>query len=479
MALYSSLANRLVIRTKEGGLAPLDPNWAQAKFLRLVEDQEEAGKPVRVIVLKARQLGMSTVTNAVLFLRAFIHEQTHGLVIAHEADASEYLFTMTHLYWEQFPYSKLFTPKYVSRRELAWKETGSSIRIATAGNARAGRGRTVHSLHASEVAFWDRPEETMLGMRQTIPNRAGTMIVLESTANGVGNWFYDTWQAAEAEEVEFAPLFLPWWEHPEYTASYNPSAERPINALLSEERALRAMGVDDDHLKWRRWAIRNLADGNEEMFHQEYPSTPEEAFLASGTNVFPIQKLAEVYEPMDGVRGFLYRDGEKVKFIPDASGPLRIYRMPSKDWDWGKYFVAGDPTHTNYGDNACAQVINRRTWEQVATYVGKIDPMSFAEELAKLGRYYNEATISVEINGPGYATIGRLVEIGYPLIWQNRMANRYDGRPQETVGWSSSMKTKEWAVGLLIKLIHDKDITIHDRRTYDEMRNFVTLASGG
>ena len=109
----------------------------------------------------------------------------------------------------------------------------------------------------------------------------------------------------------------------------------------------------------------------------------------------------------------------------------------------------------------------------------KIDPMTFAEELAKIGKYYNDATISTESNGPGYATIGRLVEIGYPLIWQNRLANRMDGRPLETIGWTSSMKTKEWAIGLLIKLIHDKDLRIHDRRTYDEMRNFVTLSSGG
>ena len=239
------------------------------------------------------------------------------------------------------------------------------------------------------------------------------------------------------------------------------------------------MGVDDDHLAWRRWAIRNLADSNIERFMQEYPSTPEEAFIASGTNVFPIQNLKMVYEPKAGVKGFLTRRGNYVEFTPDRSGSLTIYRKPSSDLSWGKYFIGADPTHTTMGDNACAQVINRRTYEQVAVWNGKIDPMTFAEELAKLGAYYNHATISTEVEGPGYATIGRLIEIDYPYIWRNRWADKTPGKISETMGWSTTWKRKEWAIGWLIKLIADRDMTIHDPQTYDEMRTYVTLPNGG
>jgi hypothetical protein len=212
---------------------------------------------------------------------------------------------------------------------------------------------------------------------------------------------------------------------------------------------------------------------------QEYPATPEEAFIASGTNVFPVETLKRCYEPKAGIKGFLRREGNRIEFLADRSGSLTIYRKPSSDLSWGKYFVGGDPTHTTMGDNACAQVINRRTYEQVATWNGKIDPMTFAEELAKLGAYYNHATISTEIEGPGYATIGRLVEIDYPHIWRNRWADKTPGKLSETMGWSTTFKRKEWAIGWLIKLIADLDITIHDAKTYDEMRNYITLPAGG
>jgi hypothetical protein len=129
--------------------------------------------------------------------------------------------------------------------------------------------------------------------------------------------------------------------------------------------------------------------------------------------------------------------------------------------------------------NACAQVINSATYEQVAVWHGKCDPMSFAEEIAKLGAYYNMATIACEIEGPGYAAIGRLVELDYPNIWRTRWADRAQGKVGETMGWSTTMKRKEWAIGWLIKLMVDDDITIHHPATYDEMRIFVRLENGG
>ena len=476
---FDPLIEKLSIRTKQQTVERFQPNWAQQQTLEVINDMYSRGVPVRVIVLKARQLGISTLAEALMFAWVMMHEQTYGLVIAHEIDASEYLLNMTKLYWETYPFKDLYTTKYVSRKELAWEETGSSIRIATAKNMRAGRSRTINAMHGSEIAFWDRPDEMMLGLRQTIPNQAKSMILLESTANGVGNWFYDTWQNAVSGDNDYRPLFFPWWEHHEYTAAASNLTRESVTNLDEDERILHRMGVDDDHLAWRRWAIRNLADSNIERFMQEYPSTPEEAFIASGTNVFPIQNLKMVYEPKAGVKGFLTRRGNYVEFTPDRSGSLTIYRKPSSDLSWGKYFIGADPTHTTMGDNACAQVINRRTYEQVAVWNGKIDPMTFAEELAKLGAYYNHATISTEVEGPGYATIGRLIEIDYPYIWRNRWADKTPGKISETMGWSTTWKRKEWAIGWLIKLIADRDMTIHDPQTYDEMRTYVPLPNGG
>lgn len=476
---FEPLIRQLHIRTTRASIERFNPNWAQRELIREVNKQFNAGKPVRLIVLKARQLGVSTVTEALMFWWAFLYERSSGLVMAHENDASEHLLNITKLYWETFPYAQLYNPQYVSRKELSWQETGSSLRIATAGGKGGGRSRTLNTLHASEVAFWENADGIMLGLRQTLHQVHGTMIVLESTANGIGNWFFNTWEAAAAGDSEYTPLFFPWWRHPEYTGSYISIPTAKLQHLDEDERLLVRLGVDDDHLTWRRWAVRNLAGNNVDKFRQEYPATPEEAFIATGTNVFPLDRLKRVFEPKAGVRGILRRDGQHVEFVPDSSGPLTVFKTPSRDFVHGRYFVGGDPTHTTRGDNACAQVINSVTYEQVAVWHGKVDPMTFAEELAKLGTFYNKAMISTEIEGPGYATVGRLVELDYPHIWKNRWADKTPGKIGETMGWSTTWKRKEWAIGWLIKLIVDEDITLHHSTTFDEMRTFVSLDNVG
>lgn len=473
------LIRQLSIVDKKAAQIPLRPNWAQQQYIDTVHASLEANKPIRIIVLKARQIGISTISQAVIFTLAFVFERVRGLVVANEVDNAQHLLGMTNTYWESYPFRRLYTQKYGSRNELAWVETGSSLRVATARNTKAGRAKTIHCLHASEVAFWEEADTTMLGLRQAVPELPATLICLESTANGVGNWFYATWQAAEQGDVDYVPLFFPWYQHPEYTASAINIPYYDLRNLDSEERALRAIGISDDRLAWRRWAIRNLANNDVTQFHQEYPTTPEEAFVATGTNVFPVGKLRDIYQPLTGRPGRLTRDGDSVRFQADIAGPLRVFKWPSRDTDHGVYMVAGDPTHTTRGDYACAQVINRRTHEQVAVYRGRIDPGSFGEELAKIGAYYNDAVLVPEVEGPGYATVSRLITIGYPHVWFNRLADRTPGKISDHYGWRTTARSKDLAIGWLLKYVVDKDILIHDARTFQEMRDYVTLPSGG
>lgn len=473
------LLSQLSVVTKDAQLVPLSMNREQDLFVDEVERQANNRLPIRIITLKARQMGISTITEAIMFLFAMLFTRYKGMVIAHEIDSAQHLLGMTTNYWETYPYKKLWTPKYQSRNELAWVESNSSMKIATANNIKAGRSRTIQALHASEIAFYEDPKTLMTGLRQSIPNKPNTFIHLESTANGVGNYFYETWMAAVAGDVDYVPLFFPWQNFPDYCASANNLPYKSLGNLDGEERILRKLGINDDRLAWRRWAIKNLCNNDLKQFHQEYPTTPEEAFVATGTNVFPVSKLADCYKHMEGQVGRLTRDGNTVRFQPDIDGPLRVFRTPSKDTDWGQYFVAGDPTKTTRGDYACAQVISRRTLEQVAVYRQRIDPSSFAEELAKLGKFYNTAMISTEKEGPGYATIGALIEKDYPSIWYNRTADVTPGMVSERMGWSTTMKTKELAIGWLLKVVVDKDILIHDRQTFMEMRDYISLPNGG
>lgn len=476
------LLDQLHIQDRDTGMVtPWKRNWAQEEYVATFQEQWNLGKPVRIIVLKARQLGISTATGGIMFSLSFVRHNLNSMIVAHEMDSSEHLLGISQRYWDTFPFAPLYTPRYLSKKHLAWVETGSSIKVVTAGNSKAGRSKTIHALHASEVAFWEDPETLMLGLRQTVPNAPHTFIAMESTANGIGNYFYDQWNAAVSGDTEYIPMFFPWWRHPEYTASHMRMTGL-LSDMTEEERALTKLGVDDDHLLWRRWAIPNLAGNDIHKFHQEYPSTPEEAFVSTGYNVFPIQPLSRVYERMEGRRGRLVRDSTApngVRFQADITGPFTMFCPPSDDLDWGRYFVGGDPTHTTRGDLACAQVINRRSYEQVGVFRGRVDPGSFAEELAKLGAFYNHATIATEVTGPGYATIGRLIEMDYPHLWRSRWADKNPGIVATTYGWQTTFKTKEWAIGFLLKAIVDADILIHDPITFTEMRDYVALEHGG
>ena len=469
--------NKFSIIDKRGKQQLLQPNWAQKRYLAAIEEQARQNQPLRVIVLKARQLGISTVTEAVIFALSMMWEHSRALIVSHEKDSAEHLLSITRLFWETYPFRSLYTPRRLSRMELGWEENDSQIRIATAKNLAAGRSMTIRLVHGSEVAQWQHAETLMGGLVQAIPTVPNSFFALESTAQGVGNYFHREWVAAEGGDSEFVPLFFPWFHHPEYKASHINIPHAALGPLDNEERILRKVGVDDDSLAWRRYAIAKLCRSDIKIFHEEYPSTPEEAFIATGTNVFPYKKVLDCYDPIDGdgLRGRLERDGARVVFAPDTFGPLTLYRKPSRKQP---YIVGGDPTRTVLGDPACAQVLNRVTFEQIATWHGRIDPVEFAEELVKLAIYFNEALIAPESTGPGQSTIGALLNIGYPHVWQRRQADRTPGQIQSNWGWDTSRKTKFWAIGGLLHMIVDNDILLHDSGTKEELVTYVTYPGG-
>lgn len=474
------LVTRLSILTKQLEVREIELNWAQREYIAVAERQLRETGRIRIIVLKARQLGISTITEALLFTLCFIYDNYKSLVIAHEIPASQNLLAMTRRYWDTYPFNPLFHTQYAGRNEIKWAETGSSLAVATAGNSAVGRSATFHAVHASEVAFWPDAETVMVSLRQTIPSSAGTAIVLESTANGMGNYFHKTWVEAEAGDSEFEALFFPWHKHPEYTGSAIGVPVGNLGVLNDEEEALRAMGVSDDRLVWRRWAIKNLCQGDINQFKQEYPSTPGEAFIASGTNVFPFAELTAAYEPEPGYRGLLVEDASGVHFKQSSDGPLTVWRAPTPDSDHGQYFVAGDPTHSTRGDFAVAQVINRRTLEQVAEWRGRIDPVTFADVLFLLGKYYNTAEVTTEIEGPGYATIGALLAKNYPRIYNKARPDATPGKMSaDFFGWSTTLQSKHLAINWLLRVVVDGSITIHSATLFNEMKSYVTLDSGG
>lgn len=460
----------------EGDYRVGDFGWAQRRFCAEVERQYNVGRPVRIMVLKARQLGISTATEGILFWWTFIHPGTNGLVMTHEAKQSMELFNMTKLFWDTWPYRDSFHLKYATKQHLMWEETRSQLAIATAKNVAGGRGGTYHAVHASEAAFYDHPEKLFTGLNQTIPNQHGTIVIKESTANGVGNFFYDEWQQAKSGEIDYVPLFFPWWEHYEYRMHTTLSGRSELDP---DERQLLRMGATYEHIAWRRWAIPNLAHGDMQEFMQEYPATDEEAFIVSGSPIFSHLHLRKCYQPLEGYVGFL-RDlpNGRVGWVADPKRELTVFKAPRKgDTRDDRYFVSGDPSETVDGDPACIQVINRETLEQVAVWHGRCDPVTFAEEMMKIGKFYNWAMLCPEVEGGGQATIGAIMERGYPNIWIDKRPDRIN-RSFNVFGWSTNYQRKRWCIGFLQSLVLDGSIIIHDRLTYEQMRTYVRHDNG-
>ncbi len=472
--------NRLQIVTKDLQVVQLGSvlNHAQYRIIEEVNTCLNEQRRCRFIVLKARQIGVSTVIEALMFTLAMILHRMGGLVISHEADSATWLLKMTNHYWETWRFRDLYSIRHNSVRHMSWDDNGSSIRIATAKNVGAGRSTTIQFLHGSEVAFWDDAITLMTGLAQSIPMSSPSIIGLESTANGIGGYFYDQWNAAVDGETEYTPLFFPWHLHPEYTAAHIEQGET-LGALSDEERVLKAIGISDSRLAWRRWAIKNLCGNDLLKFKQEYPTVPEEAFIVTGHNIFPDGDLTMCYQPMHGLNGYLVEEGGRVRFQESLDGPLTIFRFPGEDMEKCKYMVSGDATRSITGDYSCAQVLNRRTWEQVAIFRRKIDPVSFGDQMTLLGRYYNWAILCPEIQGAGDATISRLISLNYPFLFEHRKAERIPGQPETVYGWWSGVRSKQEAMGNLLKVVVDHDIIIHDHKTHAEMRAYVSDEKGG
>jgi len=476
--------------------------WPQEVLLESINNDLRDRKPIRKIILKARQTGISTIVQGLQFSAAFALPRMQGMVIAHKSESSQHLLGMNKFYWDTSDYKRsgLYTTKHYAVNALGWEETGSKIRVITAGSKEGARSFTAQFVHGSEVAFWPDPQILMDGLANAVPREPFTSFILESTANGVGNWFYKAWQAAKAGEYEFDPLFFPWWRHPFYTADHiglGYKAEQ-LFKFDDEEKIIakglkRALHLDDRDIRarlvWRRSILNTECGGDLDKLHQEFPTTDDEAFLSTGRNVFPLDQLKAVYEPMRPDRGRLEWVGESggsVKFVADPSGPLHIYRYPSRR---AHYMLGGDPSKAvMFGDYAVCQVINRATWEQCAVWrMRSADPVYFAEEMLKMGRYFNMGMLAPENNMSGGA-VAAILQREYPNLYIHRKTNKVRGQIDQMVGWITNQQTKAEAIGNLQAAIREAatpesrergvGIRIHDPATFEEMKGYVVLETG-
>ena len=301
-----------------------------------MERQYNTGKPIRIIILKGRQMGLSTATEALLFVWCFLFPGTNALVLSKDREGCETIFEMAKLMWDTWDFRALFTTTRKSTRRLSWAETLSNFRVATAKGEHVGRGSTIQCVHGSEVAMWENAEELMPPLNEAVPMAPGTIIVLERTAHGVGGFFYDTWMAAERGESDYVPMFFAWWKHPEYQIKRHNLTKQMLNQR--ERTMMEHYDLTLNQLAWRRRKIRTN-NWTEEKFDEEYPVSPDVAFLSTGRNVFPLEALSECYYPpgkivADGTKigrtvGRLVNNNGRLELFPDRTGELTVYKTPN------------------------------------------------------------------------------------------------------------------------------------------------------
>jgi hypothetical protein len=273
-------AEFLYIRTKSGEITPFVLNTAQKHIHESIEKQKTETGKVRALILKGRQQGCSTYVGA-----RFYHHTTHyrgirTFILTHEQEATQNLFNMVERY-HQYMHPNLKPSTGASnRKELIFDGLDSGYRLGTAGTKGVGRSATIQLFHGSEVAFWPHADTHVAGILQAVPDKAGTEVILESTANGLGNYFHQTWQQAEVGANDYIPIFIPWYWQDEYRTPLPADFE----LTEEEEKFKRIYSLKDEQILWRRKKIIELKDPL--LFKQEYPSNPDEAFQTTGIESF-------------------------------------------------------------------------------------------------------------------------------------------------------------------------------------------------
>lgn len=470
------------IRNKSGKIIDFKLNMPQQRLYDIIKRQKQAGKPVRIIILKARQMGFSTLTEAILFKETATKFNVKTGIITHLDTATTNLFNMSKGFYDNLPDNMKPAIKASNAKEIIFdNDTGtglkSKIKCMTAGTSGVGRSDTFNNLHISELAFWQGDvKATLTGLFQAVPNLPNTMIIIESTANGFEH-YKSLWDMAVKGESDFIPLFVGWNELDEYRMAYTGFE------LTKEELELKEMyNLDNEQLEWRRWCIKNNCSGDIEQFQQEYPINPEEAFLTSGRPVFDVRKvikrLQEIPKPLK-VGYFLYDyDGmsiSNIRWVNDPKGYIKLYQVPNVP-KMTKYVIGAD-TSGEGSDYFTASVLDARTGEQVATLRQQFDEDLFTKQLYCLGKYYDNALLAPECNFSSYP-IKELQRLCYNNLYVRQREDTFTHVMQKSFGFRTTSVTRPVIIADLVQVVRETPELINDEDTLKEMLVFIKNDKG-
>lgn len=407
------------------------------------------------IVLKARQIGFSTLAAAYAFWLIFFWPDRFVVMLSRtEREAIKLLQKATYGYRALPEWFKERGPSMTSNNQTKLTFSNeSAIESLPSGNDPA-RGESVYLVVIDEWAFLPDPDAAWASV-EPIADVGGRVIGL-STANGSGDFFHQMWLGAEIGVNEFKPIFWPW-------------------------------SAGDRDQDWYEAKKRNMPEW---QLHQEYPSTPDEAFIKSGNPVFDVDKLLGL-QTTDPIRCNVYTRGRKdTDYVESIDGEFRV-------WDWptngGVYVIGADVAEgLGHGDYSAFHVIRvnepveghgpetpkQPTSRVVANWHGHVDPDDFGRIIAEVGWYYNSALVAVENNNHGLTTLKSMQRYGYKNLYRQRKMGVRRPEPSETLGWRTTVASKPLAIDELVAAIRDDAFILECASTIAELRSFVRDANG-
>jgi hypothetical protein len=473
---------------------PFNPNRFQRRLYNRVVAARRENRPFRGVVLKARQRGCSTWTQTFLATEAFTKCGVEALTISHEDDSSKKIHAMLERMYDELPAAIKPTKDQREKGKSLALTHGSAITVRTAGSRQSGRSFALTHLHASELAYWPDAGATLTALRQTMQPTPGTFELIESTANGIvdeGQVFHDEWYGAVEGETEYEAIFEPWYADTGYAL---PAAEGMSETLTDEEKELqRRFGVTLEQVAWRRWKIGTLkSQGGVRKFRQEFPTTPDEAFLVSGHPFFDPERVEAmpIFPPIrtGGWYGLEQRDVAAMRWFDDPTGATRIWRFAHPD---RKYVVAVDVAGGVDSDEAEARgpdeeddysvctVVDRSTLEVVAQWRDRVDIGLVGYVAAKLGRIYAysgvPALLAVEqTGGYGLVVLDALKRIGYAGPQYHReVFDEKTRKMTRKLGWDTTTATRPKVLEGLVDMLREHPERLKSEWLQREMRRFI------
>ncbi len=483
-------------------------NPAQRIIVAAMEEQRTAGKPIRIILLKARQLGGSTVVQAYMaWIQLLLRDNWHSLICAHVKDAAQTIRGMMSKLLAAYPEEYLpegetslrLAAYEGSRTTMRLGHRSNTVTITSAETQEAARGKDIAMAHLSEVAFWRTsaghdPNNIIRSIAGSVALESHTLVVMESTANGVGNYFHNEWLRAEAGLSDKKAVFVPWHKLGIYRLEVD-DYDALWQSMDKYERQLWQDGLALEQIAWYHAKRREYT--THRAMQAEYPTTAAEAFTATDRSVFDLNGLMRLRQqcrlPMamgevsgDAVKG---RDALRgVHFASDSEGLLKVWRMPAKDAVADRYLAVVDiGGRSDTSDYSVVAVIDRcgddGKPEIVAQWRGHTDHDLLAWKAAQIAAFYGKALLVVESNtveterteGENSAYILEEIADYYPNMYYRRSEG--DGG-RSRLGFHTNRQTKPLVVNTLVAAVRDGGYVERDSGAVDELQTYERKPNG-